>query len=318
MKKLILLIQAFFLINEINAQGYVPLHLDVGTTWLTDISQTPPSGMGNTQYFREKFTVEKDTLVQALQYAKIRATYYKLINFDWHVTSPSAYFYLRNDTTAKKVYYCDSSFTEHLHFNFNLNITDTLVSYRSFPFCNANNPIDSIKQVSYFGTIRNKFIPKLDTMPSFVPKGSLIEGIGATNGFLDYAFQYVPFECFYEINTSCVTFNNQTLYNGQNSNLTCSCEFYTIPAAITEIAITEKDITIFPNPFSNTLNLDMSKLKSQSVNIKIYDVTGKLCFQKAIKKTQMFSVDATTWQSGMYFMQLKTFEGSLNYKIMKE
>ncbi len=77
--------------------------------------------------------------------------------------------------------------------------------------------------------------------------------------------------------------------------------------------LSHSNITLFPNPVSDILNI---KIKNMSFSeVLIYDVNGKLVqeFNTAIEK-----IDFNTFNSGLYFLKIKTPQGIVTKRIIKK
>ena len=86
----------------------------------------------------------------------------------------------------------------------------------------------------------------------------------------------------------------------------------------TNVGIEDKpnleNITIYPNPVSNYLYIDFDK--SKKLFYTIYDISGKLIFDKKII-TQ--NIDVSTLDKGIYILEIKDEEGnSIRKKVIKE
>ncbi len=68
---------------------------------------------------------------------------------------------------------------------------------------------------------------------------------------------------------------------------------------ITELTGDASDITIFPNPATDKLNVDLSALEGQ-VNIKIFDITGKLVVNSTNNGGSVIDVNLNTFTKGLY------------------
>ena len=83
-----------------------------------------------------------------------------------------------------------------------------------------------------------------------------------------------------------------------------SCASAALP--VNEIKEMSKNITVYPNPASEFLNI--SGYNNLALNMEIYDVTGKLAMKEAINgiKTR---VDISSLPNGIYIYQLNTLDG---------
>jgi hypothetical protein len=72
----------------------------------------------------------------------------------------------------------------------------------------------------------------------------------------------------------------------------------------------ESNFSIYPNPSSDELNLNLPSNIS-NVLIEVFDVTGKYIYKsKAIKPT---SINVVNWKTGLYFIKVS----SNNFKVTK-
>ncbi len=78
-----------------------------------------------------------------------------------------------------------------------------------------------------------------------------------------------------------------------------------------------KNISVFPNPMSSEVNLSWNR--SEDVNIKIYNSTGKLVyFSKNQSLINNLKIDVSNYASGLYFVRVNNSKGELTVKILKE
>ncbi len=89
--------------------------------------------------------------------------------------------------------------------------------------------------------------------------------------------------------------------------------------SVDENAIKEDAFSVFPNPASSHLNLDLKPFLNQSVTIRITDQTGNIVFEQNINKVSVdnenLSVQALA--QGIYFIQLKNENSMMMSKFMK-
>ncbi|HYV92900.1 MAG TPA: T9SS type A sorting domain-containing protein [Chitinophagales bacterium] len=79
------------------------------------------------------------------------------------------------------------------------------------------------------------------------------------------------------------------------------------------------DVSIFPNPFSNSTTISFSLSQVQNVSLKIYDVTGRLVktlidgiFEEGENKIEW---KATDENAGIYFLKMETESHSETMKV---
>lgn len=73
------------------------------------------------------------------------------------------------------------------------------------------------------------------------------------------------------------------------------------------------EITLYPNPVQNTLNLK-SKNSIQIVALNVYDVMGQL----VLKSLKSESIDVSILTQGVYFLKIQTINGNVNKKFLKK
>ena len=84
-----------------------------------------------------------------------------------------------------------------------------------------------------------------------------------------------------------------------------------------ENILSEDLITIFPNPNNGNFNLDVEKLKVESV--EVFDLQGRLFFQKIITDNQpLISIKLKYANRGIYLVKVKTQKGVITKKIIIE
>lgn len=86
------------------------------------------------------------------------------------------------------------------------------------------------------------------------------------------------------------------------NNISCSSAM--LP--VNEIKEISKNITVYPNPASEFLNISTSS--NMPLNIEIYDVTGKLAMKESVNSIKT-RVDISALPNGIYIYQLFTTDG---------
>ncbi len=79
--------------------------------------------------------------------------------------------------------------------------------------------------------------------------------------------------------------------------------------------ITEQQISIYPNPTSGIVHVDLAGKKIQ--NLKLIDVTGKIVIEKTNANTTTL-MDVSSLAKGIYFVILQTENGNQSFKLVKE
>ncbi|MFT5166269.1 MAG: glucose/arabinose dehydrogenase [Saprospiraceae bacterium] len=78
--------------------------------------------------------------------------------------------------------------------------------------------------------------------------------------------------------------------------------------------------SVNPNPFTDELTLSMEVNSSTEVSIQVVDITGKIIFSKeaTLVGTTKETLQLSDLSTGVYFIHLKTTEGTITRKVVKE
>jgi hypothetical protein len=80
------------------------------------------------------------------------------------------------------------------------------------------------------------------------------------------------------------------------------------------------DVKVYPIPFDQTLNINISSKQSVKGLIEIFSISGKRVFLKTIQLNSGFNhvnLETSTLQKGIYILKLNSDEGELCYKLIK-
>lgn len=76
-------------------------------------------------------------------------------------------------------------------------------------------------------------------------------------------------------------------------------------------------VTVYPNPFSSSLMVDLTSIGNENVNIEIYDLAGKLLMNGDNKENAIVSFDMSNLSQGMYQVKLITNSAQTVRRITK-
>jgi lysyl endopeptidase len=76
-------------------------------------------------------------------------------------------------------------------------------------------------------------------------------------------------------------------------------------------------VTVYPNPFSSSLLVDLTSIGNENVNIEIYDLAGKLLMSGDNKVNAIVSFDMSNLSQGMYQVKLITNSAQTVRRITK-
>jgi hypothetical protein len=114
------------------------------------------------------------------------------------------------------------------------------------------------------------------------------------------------------------------MYYADLTNTSCidtSCTNVTITAVgINDPSAAVLNVQATPNPFSSQLTINLSMANTESVEVAVYDITGK---QVAVLKNGMVAAgnNVIDWKpagisAGVYFLQVKTSSAVITKKIV--
>lgn len=90
---------------------------------------------------------------------------------------------------------------------------------------------------------------------------------------------------------------------------------------INEEQLSENQLNVFPNPFTNTFNLKFTTTKSSFVRVELYNVIGQKIVtvknEQLLKGEYSEQIETEKLQSGTYFIKISIDENTFNKKIMK-
>ena len=224
-----------------------------------------------------------DTIINSKAYHKIwrfREDWVDFINdttvsFDGYSTA------IRQDTLQRKVYFIYQDTVEHVLYDFNITVGDTIT------------PLYYIDSILINGDYRKRFV-----LQSWMPADTnfaLIEGIGSTTGPFQPLYPYFEQGSLLE----CFSQNNINLYPGYGN-----CKLYT---GIKEINKENKQIKIYPNPSSTTITIS-----AKGINTYILSNT----FGQVIKEGKLngdeTTIEVSALPNGIYILAL---DGRSFYKV---
>ncbi len=259
MKKLIILVIVLCFFNKAFTQDYTPM-LEIGKIWNMYLSFDYPDGY----YFN----------IEDVETVEINGqTYHRIV-----ASHNNCDTYLREDVNEKKVYGIWQG-EEYLHYDFSLNIGDSMWIYGDF------YEITAIEYGDFYGMTNLRYFVLDDSF-------NLIEGIGIEDYGIADAFEY-----------GCL--NNPIYETVQLINMNQ-------PLAINDI--TKDEISIYPNPVENILTIKNSKFKINDA--KVYSAVGNLVLSTQFQNKKNI-IDVSNLSNGIYFVKLETDTGYLTKKVIK-
>ena len=169
-------------------------------------------------------------------------------------------------------------------------------------YLNLISPTNCVAYVKLDGaSLSSYFVPYAsDTAWSYaqIPVTSVQHKLEADSGVLAYAYQY---------------------------SLGCGIGFYVgglqmknTVTSVPELAF-HSDITIYPNPAHQTLNIDFgdSHKNATQVIVKLFTVEGKSILNSTSKNSRNLSLDISTLANGIYFVEINIDGTRVTKKLVK-
>jgi hypothetical protein len=109
-----------------------------------------------------------------------------------------------------------------------------------------------------------------------------------------------------------VTFYSSTVFDGYGGGIVNSSESFVEATTGIPSLVFENELSVYPNPAIDQLNMKISSMKNELVQISIYSITGQHILNKSVLVSgnsinQIF--DVSEFESGMYIIQLKGTQG---------
>ena len=305
MKQTALIFGLIFIINHsLKSQDYVPFPTE-NVNWNVFYAGTCEEAPPDTSLLR--YTIYGDTTINEIQYSKLCLETGDTIN-------PKVQTIGGLRESEKKIYYIGQTIyaggfeDEYLLYDFTKQIGDTIKHDSYSGFYSVILDIDSVEiDKSY----RKRY--KVDNHWFYQNPDYIIEGIGSVkNGLLGHisdiptcGTHYWEHICFRE--NGIVKYLNPSFNDCFTSNL------------LTGIAQAdyETDFEIFPNPFSNEIQIN-NKLNHQDLIFKLIDINGKTLIEKNINNDKV-TLDLNI-SSGLYNVLIVDNNGKIlmTKKVIKE
>jgi hypothetical protein len=100
----------------------------------------------------------------------------------------------------------------------------------------------------------------------------------------------------------------------------CSQTFtFIVPNTVSLDEISSSEITIYPNPFSNSLFIKVNELNDGISSFFIFDVTGKKIISEinSSAKNGLYEINTSALPVGIYFLQITQNNKNITKKIVK-
>ncbi|MEM7106506.1 MAG: T9SS type A sorting domain-containing protein [Bacteroidota bacterium] len=273
-------------------QDYIPLVQD-GAWW--HVTSSSPAGVE-----KLAFIISGDTTINGKNYR-----FFDCFRSPPFCSNCFIHGYIREDTTLKKVFYLEESFTEEkLWYDFSLEQGDTIELdwYTDFFFENYSAVVDTVYYEFIFGQSRKviDFIP--EGIEFFYPGcDRIIEGVGLP------AHAY-PYESF------CQDETLELLTNVDSFALIPEIQCSDIILS-SENQMSPNEINVYPSPASKSVNINIPH-NWNSMELSIYSLSGQVVMVKNVSGPS-FNLNTTNLPSGFYILSLNLGNNNIaNKKIL--
>jgi len=316
MKKLVFVLLPILnlLYFELFSQNYYPFP-DTNTAW---------NIVGDNDFTSDqwhfRYAIYGDTIINSILYTKVYEMY------DSTILHPnSTYFAAIRENENKQIFCLLPGFSESILYDFNLNVGDTI--YYNIGGVLGHSDVDFWDENHYRIIIEKDSMLMLNNQyrRKWVLEGNFsnqiwIEGIGSIswyglfNPLITHLFTNgdgYQFACFKQNDT---VFYLNNMFCDQ-----CFCQLYT---GIEDQNIeNEKLISLFPNPFSNTVKFEFQNQQNSTTTLTIYDQVGKIIDEVTTSYPssgkQQFIWNAEGYADGIYYYRIKVGEQVANEKMVK-
>jgi hypothetical protein len=113
-----------------------------------------------------------------------------------------------------------------------------------------------------------------------------------------------------------VTFstNNTNAFDGWEA------QYYVSEVGINNHSLDNKDISVYPNPVGNLINLNLDSEIEGDLFVQIQNLNGQILSSSKfndIKDGQTLKISTSDFASGLYIVSIKSSEFSIHRKILK-
>lgn len=251
-----------------NAKAYQPI-LQSNQTWEVTIYGLIVQNVNH--------TLGNPTIINGQEYIPV------ISNNSTFPGEPFVVAYLREDVAEEKIYIYENG-EEFLLYDFNVEAGD-IITVRSV---NSNEDI-TITDVS-FVEINGVSRKKISYAQSEWFVGDYTEGIGSRYGLIDFATaqitDYAPWlTCYYE--------SGELIWDNNFDKLSCD-------AVLNVNELETIELTLFPNPTSDALFINISNDISGQILFQIFDSAGKLVLEKMEVSSNVVRLDVSDLAAGNY------------------
>lgn len=286
------------LISQSLSAQYVKLPLDTNHYWQQRVTiMNIPGQVVHCDYFLK---VVKDSVVNGKVFKYVTSL---SVNCNTMLPHPFGDGGLLWQDTIAKIVTVFRYGKEHILYNFNKDVGDTATLLSS----NASSSVYSLiakdstllndglyhKSFSYYDSVQHNL-------------QTVIEGVGYLRGLLT---PWKPFEVIYKMNCLSRIGPSLSIYNA--SGVLCP----SLTSGILSNSIDAEEITIFPNPASESMTVDSKNLPLDMIEIK--NTLGQTIIHLREINLQSMKVDVGNFQDGIYVLRVYSGNKSVIRRFIK-
>ncbi|MFO7879915.1 MAG: T9SS type A sorting domain-containing protein [Bacteroidales bacterium] len=288
MKALKTIFSFFLIVSAINlsAQEYIPM-LQEGKIWnfTTENYPQPPDYPGDTTTI--SYILSGDTVINSITYKTLYQTSCTESGDAQVSGNPVAF--LRENTSSKQVF-VHSGGEEFLLYDFSVQTGDTLYA-ENYIWSDINYLVVTDTDTSVIDGTARKTI-HFSLYPDLGWTGAWTAGIGSSTTLINY----IQGDGAYTKSLNCL-FENGTLVYHNTYETCCPGEL----TSVRDAKSLNNQITLFPNPAVNILNIEFSG--TESSRIRIFDVSASLIYQEKLHPGKS-KINISQLPAGIYIAKI--------------
>lgn len=112
------------------------------------------------------------------------------------------------------------------------------------------------------------------------------------------------------------------IYDSKSGSITTridALEVYNADAnAVKDLKFNEIDVSIYPNPVQNQLNLKFANSNFETIDLQMFDASGRTVLKVAdiLSKGSEYKVDVSKMNNGIYLLKLNTSNKTITKRIL--
>ncbi|WP_306640178.1 sialate O-acetylesterase [Sanyastnella coralliicola] len=145
------------------------------------------------------------------------------------------------------------------------------------------------------------------------------ETYGGTVGFVDTKPLYIaasesPDDAGFHFHNNARTFLNVGKFMGDEMILAIGDMAFCSEVSVDETNLSMNEVSVYPNPASHVITVDLSLWNQGNARMKCYDLKGKVLIDQPIQMIGSF--DVSSFAEGMYVIELDSAEGVYRERVV--